>query len=445
MKQYRQAKWGKAPIARPISAGLTLALLFCGGVARAQDSQTLLIQPALPDDFDRGRNISVLQRERPDYDPLGIPVGSFIALPQINLGVGYSDNLYYSDGGKTGDGYVDITPSFLVKSNWSRHEVRLRGDATLERYFTQGARNQTPYDFGALANLELGSSLVVTPEAQISHQFETPFSGETAASTSVLSSYERKYASLRTEYTAGQTKLTAAIDDTNYQFDNVEFRDGTFRDQSDRDRNIVRATGQAQFAFTPSVAVYGQFGYARTIYDRDLLTGQPSRNSNGYRMIAGFNFDLSGLLRGTLGAGYVKRDFLSSFYRNIGGFSAEAKIEYFPSELTTFTLMARRVIEDSTLSNNSGFFDTRASLRVDHELLRNLLLHLTGEYAHQDYVDTDAQGDTYRFSGGAVFLSSNWLSFNLDMSYTGRSTSGSSLIGQGFNEFRSQIGVTLKR
>lgn len=430
-------------LARPVSACLALALTAMGTIAHSQE--TLLIQPTLPDDFDRGRNIGVLQRTRPDYDPTGVRFGSLVVLPQIAVSGGYSDNLYYSKTDKKGDGFVDITPSVVVRSDWSRHSLTLRGETTVERYFSESERNQTPWNLGALGALEIGSSIRVLPEVQIGRQFETPFSGETSASTAVLSSYLRKYASLRTEYEAGQTKLTLALDNSAYDFADVEFSDGTLTDQSDRDRDLLRVTGQAQYAFTPSIAAYVQLGYTRTSYDNELLqSGLSNRDSDGYRIIGGFNFDLSGFIRGSIGVGYVQRNF-DTFYRKIDGFSAEGKLEYFPSEMTTVTLAVRRVIEDSSISANSGYFDNRASLAVDHELLRNLLLRLAGEYSHQDYIDLDSQADIYRLTAGAQYLSKNWLSFNFNLGYTGRSSSGSSVLGQGFNEFRGLVGVTFKR
>lgn len=430
-------------VARPVSACFALVLATMGTVAHAQE--TLLIQPTLPDDFDRGRNIGVLQRTRPDYDPTGIRFGSWIALPQVSVSGGYSDNLFYSKTDKKGDGFIDITPAVVVKSDWSRHSVVLRGETTIERYFSETDRNQTPWNLGALGALEIGGSVRIIPEVQIGRQFETPFSGETAASTAVLSSYLRKYASLRTEYEAGQTKLTLALDDSNYDFANVQFSNGSTTNQSDRDRNLLRLTGQAQYAFTPSIAAYVQMGYTRTSYDNALLlNGQPNRDSDGYRVIGGVNFDLSGFIRGSIGVGYVQRNF-DTFYRKIDGFSAEGKLEYFPSELTTVTLAVRRVIEDSSISANSGYFDTRTSLAVDHELLRNLLLRVAGEYSHQDYIDLDSKADIYRIIAGAQYLSKNWLSFNFNLGYTGRSSGGSAVLGQGFNEFRGLAGVTFKR
>lgn len=445
MRRSLNAKKGNARIARPASACLALTLMAGGTAARSQE--TILIQPALPDDFDRGRNVSVTQRARPDYDPLGIPLGSFVVLPELTVATGYSNNIYYAQGGsKTGDAFIDITPGFELKSDWSRNRFDLKGRATFDRYFSNPLRNQTPWNLDALGTVEIGSNLQVIPEVLIERQFETPFSGETAATTAVLSSYVRKFASLRTEYASGQTKLTVAIDNNNYQFADIRFQSGVITDQSDRDRNILRATGQFQYAFTPSVAAYAQINYSHTTYDRPLLrTGDPNRDSNGYRAIGGLNLDLASLLRGTLGVGYVHRDFDSPFYRSIGGFAAEAKLEYFPSELTTVTLGARRIVEDAALTNTGGFFDTRASLNVDHELLRNLLLHIGGDYAHQDYIDTPIKQDVYRITGGANYFSRNWLKFSFDLGYTGRSSVTNNQLGLGFKEFRGMFGVTFRR
>lgn len=424
---------------------LVAAALLCSvssTVAWAQES--LLIEPSIPDDFDRGRNTSVIQRERPDYDRIGIHAGSFKVFPQATLNAGYSDNLYYSKEDTAKAGFIEFTPALEVSSDWSRHGLKLRGSTQLQRYFSESRRNQTAWDFGALGTVELGNAMRIFPEVQIERDFETPFSGETTAENAVLSSYVRKYAGLRGEYSAGQTKVTLAVNDTNYQFSDIVRPSGIVVDQSNRDRNILRGTAQLQYAFTPSVAAYAQVGYADTSYDTDLLAGVRNRDSDGYSAIVGFNFDLSGLMRGTLGAGYTRRDFRSSLYPNVDGFSFEGKLEYFPSELTTFTLAARRIIEDSNIGSTNAFFDNRASLRVDHELRRNIILSLGGEVARQDYVGSPAKVDVYRITGNSTLLSSNWLSFNLGFSYTGRSTN-TTTAGLGFDELRGQIGVTLKR
>ncbi|WP_336966217.1 outer membrane beta-barrel protein [Sphingobium aquiterrae] len=420
------------------------SLACCYASSAHAQSETLLVQPSLPDDFDRGRNISVQQRARPDYDPIGIRSGAFNIFPQVETSLAYSDNVYYSDNNTVSDGSITVAPSVQVVSDWSRHQLRLRGNARLTRYFDETLRNQNPWNLGALGRVDVGDTLRFIPEVQLAREFENPFSGETTADQSALSNYLRAYGSLRTEYSSGQTKLTLSVDDTNYDFSTIELRSGTIRDQSDRDRNIFRVTGQAQYAFTPSMAAFAQLGYRKTDYPHLLLNGDANRDSDSWVIIGGVNFDLSALMRGTIGVGYIRRSYDSPLYRNVDGFSAEAKVEYFPTELTTVTLAARRTIEDSFITTTSGYFDNRASLRIDHELLRNLILSAMGEYAKQDYIGSKQKVDVYRITGSGTYLASNWMSFSLNLAYTGRSANDIAL-GQDFNEFRGQVGVTFKR
>lgn len=414
------------------------------GTAHAQQAETVLVQPSLPEDFDKGRNISVMQRSRPEYDAIGIQSGGLKIFPEFGVSVGYSDNVYNTDTNKVDAVYVVAAPSVRVESDWSRHVFKLRAGLQAQRFPSESRRNQTPWDVGALLSLDVGPAWRITPEVQIGRLYESAFGGETVADRSVLSNFLRKYVGTRAEYTSGQAKFTVAADNTDYQFSTVTLPSNVRVSQADRNRSIMRFTGQAQYAFTPSVSVYAQGGYIKTDYDRPLLTGAPNRDSDGYRAIAGFNFDLAGLMRGTIGAGYGRRDFKSPIYRDVGGLSAEAKLEYFPSELTTFTISAKRVIEDSNLATIAAFYDNRARVQVDHELLRNLILSAYGEVARQDYIRSTSRADVYRFGFNANYLSSNWLSWGLRVFYTGRNVKGADL-GQDFGEFTGALSVTFKR
>lgn len=411
--------------------------------AHAQ-TETLLVQPSLPYDFDRGRNVSVLQRGRPDYDALGIRAGSFLIYPEVTMAARYSNNLYYTDTNKIDDGAVTVAPSVTVKSDWSRNQLQINGGVQLQRYFQETLRNQTPFNLGTQATLQIGNSVQIIPQLQFYRQYETPFTGETSSDSAILSHYSRKYGAIRAEYGSGQTKLTFSVDDNIYKFSDIRSKSLAIIDQSDRDRNIARVTAQGQYAFTPSLSSYLQLEYANTDYDRTLLNGQPNRDAQGIRAIGGFNFDLASLLRGTIGLGYTHRNFRSGLYPSVGGFSAEGRLEYFPSELTTLTLAVRRVIEDSSLGGSRAFFDNRASVRVDHELRANLLVKATGEIIRQNYIGTTDKANAYNLGAGAVYLSSRRLALKMDMNYSDRTRNGAAA-GQKFNEFNATLGVTLKQ
>lgn len=427
-----------------LTIGVALSALVPGH-ALAQSDTTVLVAPALPDDFDRGRNISVLQRSRPDYDPTGIPVGGFNVLPEVSLSAGYSSNIYYAGSDEAGDGYVEVAPSVRVNSDWSRHSLQFRAGTQVDRYFSNALRNQTPWNTGVVGGIDVSDSLRFIPEFQAARLFESPFTSDTTGGIGVLSSYLQLYGGMRAEYSSGQVKLVASVDDGDYTFSDVTLPNGGLVDQAGRDRNILRTTGQAQYAFTPSVSTYGQFTFSQISYHHDLLGGIANRDSQGYQFIGGLNFDLSGLLRGTIGVGLTHRDFDSPLYRNVTGFSAQAKLEYFPSELTTFTLEASRVLTDASVSGPSVYFDTRGGLRVDHELRRNILLNLGALYSHISYIDSSLSADIYRITGGGTYLVSNTLNLNLAAGFTRRTSGQELLLGQNFKEFQVKFGVTLKR
>jgi len=74
-------------------------------------------------------------------------------------------------------------------------------------------------------------------------------------------------------------------------------------------------------------------------------------------------------------------------------------MEFFPSPLTTVTISAQRLVQDAALGNVSAYRDTRGGLRVDHALLRNLLLSVAGTWARQTLLE-DRRGTRLFFTTG---------------------------------------------
>lgn len=432
---------------RRLLVGLTFASALqaiAPTIAHAQIEASPLIPATLPDGFDKGRNVSVTERPRPDYDPLGVNLGGFTLFPKIDTGVGYTSNVYLTDNNKEGDGFVVFNPAARLRSEWNRHQVQLNAAGAFRRFFNNSVRNEDSYNLAALGRLDVGDALTVTGEAQYAQQFETPITGDVASSLAVLSQYKRDFLSLRGQYGVGQGRLTLAADRSHFAFDPIRLPSGTVIDQENRDRTLTRVTAQAEYAFTPSISAYGQLSYGDTDYDTLLLPNVANRDSDSYRFIAGTNFDLSALVRGTIGAGYAQRNYKSPLYKDVDGLSIEAKVEYFPTELTTFGLGLRRVIEDSNIGNTNAYFDNRGSLRVDHELLRNLILNAIVEYAQQDFIGSPRKTTFYRGAGGARYLINRLLGLQLQLSYIKRDTTGEDL-GQQFNEFRGQLTLVVQR
>ena len=67
--------------------------------------------------------VTVASRARPDFDPAGVRLGSFLLHPQWEEGLGYDDNVLGSGDRKRGSWLVGTHPSLLVGSDWSRDSL----------------------------------------------------------------------------------------------------------------------------------------------------------------------------------------------------------------------------------------------------------------------------------------------------------------------------------
>lgn len=419
----------------------TCATTF-SAAALAQDSSVIISRP-IELDYDRGRNESVLERYRPEYAPLGVRSGGITVYPQIQTGIGYTSNAYRSETNKQADGFVSVNPTIRAQSDWSRHELQLSAGGRFDRYFDATARDENGYFVRGLGRADLGQTLSFAAEGQVGKTYESPFSSGTDAALVGISSYDYNQAGARAILTLNRNKFTLGYARAEYDFNPIKLGGGTIINQADRDRVVLSFAGQAEHAISPDTAFFTQLSYARTKYDQPLLTGTANRDSDGYRALAGLNMDLSAFLRGTVGIGYTWRKYDAPIYRDVDGFSVEAKLEYFLSQLTTFTFGARRVLEDSNFDAIGAYFDNRASIRVDHELLYNLLLDGSASYARQDYVGSTRRNDIVQASAGARYLISPRVEAGLRGQYSHRDRSGLNYEGK-LDEFRVATSLTFK-
>jgi hypothetical protein len=424
-------------------AAVTLPAKALAQYAPFLQTDTALVRPAIPEGFDRGRNVAVNEQPRPDFDPVGIPIASFNAYPRLDVALGGTDNVYLTNNGRTSDGFLSIDPTLRLQSDWSRNKLVIDGGADIQRYFKQSPRNQAAWSIGANGEYDIGDSIAIIPEADVARQFESPYSGDTQSTVAVLSNYLTSFLSLKGQYQAGRIRTILAVDRTTLDFSSLNLDGAPPQSQDYRNRKITRVSGQAEYALSPTFSTYVQLNYDNVTYLTALPGPLPSRSSKGFRVNTGINFDLAGFLRGTLGIGYVRRNYDSALYKSVDGLSVEGKIEYFASDLTTITLRLRRFLEDSSVGSSSAYFDNRVTLSVDHALLQNLLLNASASYGHVKYIGQADARDNYFVSAGAVYMATRRYGLKGTVSY-GKQTAGQLVDGQQFKEFRGQLGFYIQ-
>ena len=100
-------------------------------------------------------------------------------------------------------------------------------------------------------------------------------------------------------------------------------------------------------------------------------------------------------------------------------------VKWFPSDLTTVTFLANRGVIDPGLATSATAVNTTFGIRVDHELLRNLLLfgNLRQENNAYEGVAIDREDDALSLAiGGAYKLNPN---MHLEFAVTTRSQDSS--------------------
>ena len=84
-------------------------------------------QQAQSDDPDP--NVTIADRPREDYDPLGIRAGSFFIFPSISLSGTYDSNAFATNDNEDSDVGAILAPRVDVNSNWSRHALNFSAGA----------------------------------------------------------------------------------------------------------------------------------------------------------------------------------------------------------------------------------------------------------------------------------------------------------------------------
>lgn len=429
-----------------VSAGAAFVLAGILGPVGFAHGQTFstTINPVVSPDYSRDRNVSVLEEAHPDYDALGINAGGFNFFPQVSTGVGATNNTYNNDADKQASTFLVLQPSVFARSDWSRHQLTVQVSDDTRRYLGQSPRNQDSWFTDVAGRVDVSEQLTVRMDVQAARFFEAPFSSDATSTNAVLSNYLRKYAGLDLGWTEGRVRLAAGYNRNSLNFNTLRFPNGQVVDQAYRNRLYDLEYVRSEFALSPSTSVYAQSSFDRVSYDLTVASGVPSRNSNGEQVIAGLSFDLAGLLRGNVGVGYSHRSFDAAIYSSISGFSAQGKVDFFLSPLTTLTVSGQRTLQDSSLGTASGFWDERVMLEVDHSLRENIIITPQVQLVHQSFVGLEQSRDYFAGGLSGKIQFNRELSVRANMGYSHSQGSGSILVSP-FTEVTGTISVQYRR
>lgn len=341
--------------------------------------------------FKRDKHTSVRQRPRPDYEAAGVRLGAFIAYPRLTVDLERDDNIYAVAADETSDTIWRVKPEIALRSDWSRHSLSAFASSSINRYSDNGTEDNEEYTLGLNGKLDVVRGSFISGGLQYQKLTEPRSAPTSPVAALAPIQYELVTAALTGVKEFNRLRLTGDLNSKSYDYEDGRNAAGEL-DQDFRDRDQYRYGVKADYAVSPDTAFYVSLTGDSRRYDTDS-----ARDSDGYILSAGVDFELAQAVRGQIDAGYMKQtydNFVTSTGRrvdDISGFSTKTKVEWFPTELTTVTFNATRNIDESVVANSQGFVSTTGSVAVDHELLRNVLLSGQANFGNDDYEGIDRE------------------------------------------------------
>lgn len=383
-------------------------------------------------------NVTVRERERPEYEPLGIRAGAFLIHPRLTVGGEYDSNVFASDNNEKDDFGLVVSPRVNVNSQWSRHALNLTAGASAAYFADFDDNNYLDFDVGAAGRLDVTRENSIRGALSFARDHEDRANPDQGGSQDVTKFYVGD-ASLG--YRHNFNRLFFQIDGRVRRYDFLD--DPGNINNDDRDRNRYSARLRGGYAISPRIRLFGEGEYRIVRYDETPDDSGVDRDSDGFALRVGSEVDITGLLFGEVAVGYTRQDYDDSTLDTAQGINALGQLTWNPTPLTTVVGTVELDVKETTVVFNgdqaSANFQKAFTLEVTHELLRNLLLDGTLAFVRDDFEGTARSDNTYSVGAGITYLVNR--NIGVDVGYT-FTTRDSDAPGADYDRHIVRVGVT---
>jgi hypothetical protein len=330
-------------------------------------------------------NVSVADRSRPDYDPIGGRIGSFRLLPKVDLTAQYDDNVFADENGKVGDYIFVVRPELRVQSLWARHSLNLRSYYMHDFHGKSGSEDISEYGGRADLGLDIlrNTGLRLFASADRLAEDRTDVNNIATARSPIKYDVLTTGATFTQDFNYIGVEVDGSITKANFH-DAIAFDDSIIG-QDYRDATFKRGGVTLTYEFRGGLSLLGRVGIDRLNYRLDPPDVRPNepinvdRDSDGLTIEGGLRLDLSNLIFGDIRVGYLRRKYdqplSGARFLSASGLSISADVLWNITPLTSIRFNASRAIEETSSTVTAGNTRTQGRISIDHELLRQLVLN----------------------------------------------------------------------
>ena len=400
-------------------ACLGVVAFFATSGANAQEEAISL--------FDRDRNIAVTEREHSGYSSEGLRRGAFLIKPGFAIGASQVSNVFASADDNETDIAITVRPSLAVDTTWSRHALNVAGDVTRRQFFEFDNESVWNWTLETGGRLDISRATSLSPQIGYQSLTEARTEAGFASETFKPIEYSNFRALIGGRHEMGRLLLSGEVGLQELDYDDQDAIGGGIIDQDFRDYTQYEVMARVDYAISPDTAVFARIRPNSRNYHLEPPQAAFDRDSGGYTVDFGADFDIGGVARGLLGVGYIKQNYSDPGLNDESGLSVDGQVEWFPTQLTTVTLQAGRSVEESPLGDSGGFFRTAAGARVDHELRRNIVLSGGFDVVEDAYRDLNRTDERLTVDIGANYILNRWIAVRLSWRHIDQQRGGDAI------------------
>ena len=398
------------------------------------------------DFFSRDKYESVRERAQPEFDPEPIRLGTFVVRSMGEAGLVSNDNVFATSGNEQSDIVARVGADVSGTTDWSVHAVGFDASAYRNQYLDLSDESTTDLTARLRGRVDVTRAFSVSGAVFAEDRAEprTDFVNAFGADRPIQ--YTRTGVQADADYQSDRVRWnnSLTLSEENYE-DSEALGTGLNIDQDYRDRKVTQGRSRLSYAVSPNLAVFGQGTFGQSEYDTtQIFGGLPrSRDSSGYTISGGVDFELTALVRGDVAVGYLNEDKDDDFFADVSGLSVDAQMEWFPTRLTTVNFNAGRRVVDTGAFDSPSAVETRFGAGVDHELRRNIIFSGYAGISNYEYEEIDRKDENLEFGAVATYKMNKRLHWEVFARNRDRDVSGTAVFGDP-SYGQTQFGIGLK-
>jgi hypothetical protein len=388
--------------AHTIGTGFVVLASALTGIA---DAQAQIAEPK--------RGETVLTRPRPEIDPLGVRLRSFMLYPTLSVSEEYNDNIFATDNEETDDFITVIAPRLSLQSDWARHALNLSGGIESGLHADNQNQNYVDGDANVDGRLDITRNAWLAGGIGYAHKHELP-TDVNYNQVDAINDFDVYDGYVRYNQRFGRFRTIIDGDAKRNEY----YNQGDDQDNNIKDELLYGAGARLGYEVLPGYEAFGRVSGNRSNFDTD---GGGYNDSYGAQAVFGVGLDLGGVLFGDLFVGYLTQDFDSSGVNDVDAPTFGASLTWNATTLTTVTANINRTVLATNESGADSYIYTAGTLGVDHELLRNLLLSAKVLVANNDFEGSGRNDYVFGGGVGARYMMNRNLYATLGYDYLSRS------------------------